>query len=182
MPKAFHSAVVISPPQSQWSGIQSIRQKHDKAFHRWPPHINMLWPFSEPSDYATTVPQLTQALASFPPFTLRFDTFKTFQSKKSSVVWLSPSTADQNVHALQRVMQVAFPQYDDVSKKSEDGFSPHLTVGQWPNKDVPSALAKLNGSFEPVEWEVKEVYVISREGVDGAFEVKHVVPLGGSNP
>lgn len=44
--KVVTSAVVVVPPQSLWPQIQEIRKVHDKAFGRWPPHINLyvqLW-------------------------------------------------------------------------------------------------------------------------------------------
>ena len=37
----YKSAVVVSPPSALWGPIQEIRKKHDKAYHRWMPHINL---------------------------------------------------------------------------------------------------------------------------------------------
>lgn len=31
--------------------IQSIREKHDPAFERWPPHINISFPFVDPTKF-----------------------------------------------------------------------------------------------------------------------------------
>ena len=31
--------------------IQSIREKHDPAYERWPPHINISFPFVEPARF-----------------------------------------------------------------------------------------------------------------------------------
>lgn len=31
--------------------IQEIREKHDPAFERWPPHINVSFPFVDPSRF-----------------------------------------------------------------------------------------------------------------------------------
>lgn len=39
--KVVRSAVVVVPPKELWGQIQAIREDNDKAFARWPPHINM---------------------------------------------------------------------------------------------------------------------------------------------
>lgn len=40
--KKYHtSAVVIMPPPDTWGPIQAIREKYDRAYRRWPPHINL---------------------------------------------------------------------------------------------------------------------------------------------
>lgn len=44
--KTVCSAVIIQPPLEQWNQIQSIREKHDKAFVRWMPHINLYVKYS----------------------------------------------------------------------------------------------------------------------------------------
>ncbi|KAF2815858.1 uncharacterized protein BDZ99DRAFT_376368 [Mytilinidion resinicola] len=42
---SYKSALVLLPPSSIVAPIESIRQKHDKHFRRWPPHINLIYPF-----------------------------------------------------------------------------------------------------------------------------------------
>lgn len=37
--KSFEAAVIIMPPKEQWAQIQAIREKYDKAFVRWMPHV-----------------------------------------------------------------------------------------------------------------------------------------------
>lgn len=39
--KSVRSAVIIQPPLDQWPQIQEFREKFDKAFIRWMPHINL---------------------------------------------------------------------------------------------------------------------------------------------
>ena len=35
----------IAPPPSRWKSIQEIRSARDKSYLRWPPHVNLLYPF-----------------------------------------------------------------------------------------------------------------------------------------
>lgn len=39
--KVVTAALAVLPPQDQWEQIQRVREAHDKAFQRWPPHINL---------------------------------------------------------------------------------------------------------------------------------------------
>lgn len=43
--KEFKSSLCIIPPAEFWDPIQEIRRVHDSGFLRWPPHINLLYPF-----------------------------------------------------------------------------------------------------------------------------------------
>lgn len=39
--KVVKSAICIIPPKELWDDIQEIRKENDKAYSRWPPHINL---------------------------------------------------------------------------------------------------------------------------------------------
>jgi len=43
--KVITSALVMVPPPGQWPQLQAFRAMHDKSFLRWPPHLNLLYPF-----------------------------------------------------------------------------------------------------------------------------------------
>ncbi len=43
--KAVTSALALLPPTELCEQIENVRKAHDKAFERWPPHINLLFPF-----------------------------------------------------------------------------------------------------------------------------------------
>ena len=42
---SHRSAICLIPHRSAWPSIQAVRSIHDKAYTRWPPHINLLYPF-----------------------------------------------------------------------------------------------------------------------------------------
>lgn len=41
--------------------VQAIREKHDPAFQRWPPHINIAFPFVPPERFEEVAEVLTKA-------------------------------------------------------------------------------------------------------------------------
>jgi len=172
--KVVKSAVVIIPPEELWGPIQEIRKVHDKAYKRWMPHINLLYPFVSGEYFPEVVEQLRQGISSLSPFKLTFNKFNYFPH---GTVWLLPETKNKEANTLQNLLEKTFPFCKDLSDKSGEGFTPHLSVGQWPKKDLKSAVESLQKKWSGIEFTVSEVYMISREGFDDPFKVIFKVPL-----
>ena len=94
---------------------------------------------------------------------MRMELFDYFPGPKT--VWLEPEPA-ATVRALQAALQSKFPEYDDVAR-FPGGFRPHLSVGQGP----PSLPPKLQADWKPLEFEVREVALIRRDGPEDPFRV-----------
>jgi hypothetical protein len=47
--KSHKSALCIIPPLAAQAAVQRVRCFHDKSFVRWPPHINLVYPFRSSS-------------------------------------------------------------------------------------------------------------------------------------
>ncbi len=62
-------ALCILPPPALSTSIDAIRRAHDKAFVRWPPHINLAFPFV---DDVNVYGAVARAVAAIDPFTIRF--------------------------------------------------------------------------------------------------------------
>lgn len=45
--KVTYTALAIVP-ETEKEQIQGLREKHDPAYKRWPPHINIVFPFVHP--------------------------------------------------------------------------------------------------------------------------------------
>lgn len=52
MEKAYKCTIALVPPVQAWDSIQAIRQVHDEQYFRWPPHVNLLYPFIKMYDEA----------------------------------------------------------------------------------------------------------------------------------
>jgi len=169
------SAVVIMPPEDLWPSIQEIRKVHDKAYERWPPHINMLYPFVESQNFPACVVPIQLALSSIQPFKLTFEHFRNFGH---GTMYLQPKTAANNVHVVQSALEDCFPYCNDLSKKSKGGFTPHLSVGQFPKNELQKTTATFQSTWKPIEFTVSEVCLISRSGFADPFKVIFKIPLG----
>jgi len=114
--KTHKSAVVITPPEEIWEPIQKIRRLYDRQFHRWMPHITLIYPFRPRSE-------LERA------FALRLRRLRYFtHGRDRFTMWLDPGPCE-SIAAPQAAFQAQVPDCDDVSKFPR-GFTPHLSVCQ----------------------------------------------------
>ena len=131
------------------------------------PHAyQRLWPFFSAEHVGECAEQLRQRLATVPAFTLHFDKFSYFKQKQACTVHLKPrSEPEDALHKLQEIMVSVFPECDDLSKRSDEGFTPHLTVGQWPSeKKTEEAIRQLMTTWKPFELRVSKVCFLYFQG------------------
>lgn len=68
--KVFHTALVVIPDQIDQ--IQPIRKLYDTAYERWPPHINLVFPFAVPEQFDEVYETLQAELKYFKAFPIKF--------------------------------------------------------------------------------------------------------------
>jgi len=176
--KAYTTAVIVMPPKELWGPIQAIREKNDSAFERWMPHVNLLFPFLEYDHLEGAADKLAKSLADVQPFHVSLNSIKHFDHAKNCVMWLDPVSDRPNaVKELQSKVEETFPMCDDQGKKSDHGFTPHITLGQFPKKGIEQIKANHSKTWKSIEFDVKSVYII-RRGKDTPFVIAHEVKLG----
>jgi 2'-5' RNA ligase len=110
MPSKTHqTAVAVVPPQEVWEPIQAIRERHDRQFHRWMPHVNLLYPFYLPEQFDEALPRLVDACAKITPFKVTLAEFRFFRhSSRRATLWLAPELKVDLVW-LQAALQASCP-------------------------------------------------------------------------
>lgn len=195
---AHKSALALLLPTSISAPIEQVRREHDRHFARWPPHINLLYPFlaSPSEESAATGSQLNdeirlriqRAVSNIAPFTvsLQADPPGTFHhSRRSKTVWLGTST--QSVQQLQAALLAEFPECH-VDKRP---YIPHLSVGQANseagaqqlrdviNKSISEHLTvQEDGTPMALQWYIDTVFVIERKGFHDRFKPVGAIDLG----
>jgi len=201
-----NSACVIIPPQDLWDRIQEIRGEHDTSFDRWPPHINLLWPFIPQSSFADAAQKISSnsKFLAIKPFTVRFSTFSF--TRGSRYVHLVADILDQETREklpwppvfekgkrkdateITTPMQVLFQTLMELFPGCErpfldhDGnptehFLPHLSVGQVEQKTIRDTVANLQSGWAPIEFEVTELTFLARAGPNKPFQTILTIPL-----
>ena len=177
--KTHETAIVVIPSTEVCEPIQRIREHHDRNAVRWMPHVTLLYPFWPGSELERARTILAEILESQAPFSVTLARFRAFRHGRRSTLWLDPEPAAP-LTVLQQVLETAFPGCDDVSRH-RDGFTPHLSVGQVSEAGREELLEQLQSQWDPRQFEVQDVCVISREG-RAAFEVEARIPLSGTPP
>ena len=162
--KVHTSALCWIPPIAQQEAIQALRAEFDRQIDRWPPHVNLLYPFVPVSEFQLAAAMLASALARLPPFSVNMQRLQHFKhSQKSFTAWLDPDGALEQWQALQSCCMAVLPHC--VDQTARGAFVPHLTVGQFTGaSDVEALRARIEHSFEPLACQVGEIALISRAG------------------
>jgi 2'-5' RNA ligase len=171
----------VIPPLEVCEPIQAIRQLHDRQVGRWPPHINLLYPFRSRAEFPSAAPRLSAACVAVAPFRTTLGEFRSFRHGSGRcTLWLSPDPPG-SLRDLQAALQAVFPDCDELTRFS-GGFTPHLSVGQFPSPaDCERVREQLQAGWQPITFTVTEVVLLARTA-DTPFVVERRVPLGDSTP
>ena len=198
-----HSTIALVPPSGPadvgiWDRLQQTRYNlRDKGYYRWPPHVNLVYPFIDPLYYDTVIPALTEAVSNIQPFRVSLSTFGTFGGRTRGVLWLDPHVTYLNaegalpdesnnnpIYELQSCLMQALrcsAPTNIVFPPTHTRFRPHMTLCHYSNLVAADEKAiELSSEWvtHPVSFDVKEIYVMERNGGDGQFCIAHTLPLG----
>ncbi|GMI11980.1 hypothetical protein TrLO_g5762 [Triparma laevis f. longispina] len=179
-PVMYASSLAMIPPPSAWPPIQSLRiTLKDAGIYRWPPHVNLLYPFVAPNKFNQVSLLLQSALQDFEPFKVKFNKFNVFGNAGRGVLWLQPeydNETSETLVTLQNILQQTLP-YCHHQQKSGT-FTPHMTISHFKSKSEAEKLGS-ELEFEGVEFLVDRIYLMSRNGQDGQFKKGAEVIFGG---
>ena len=178
-PPVHTSAVVLLVPRRLWPALQSIRREHDPAFHRWPPHVNLLYGFAGEDHLLDACAVLRSVCAQLAPFTISLGPLRLFRHRTASTVYASIHDEGENVRRLQTTLQAAFPACTEQSTHSTEGFTPHCSVAKVQSSisDRVRAWAVAASEWSAQPFTVNRVTVLARSG-DEPFRVCDKIPLG----
>ena len=132
---SHRSALVILPTMNRWKLIESYREEYDPSFHRWPPHINLLWPFFDltncEDDEENVLLPLRLLLSGYKRFDIGINEIDSFIENHISFMKLSSESTDHVKELYERLIGL-FPQ---CSRKNRNSYNPHMTIGQFDNEE-----------------------------------------------
>lgn len=176
--KIYTSAIVIIPPKEQWPPIQKIRKKLDRQYFRWMPHITLLYPFREESQFKSLASEFNECCNTISAFNISFKDFYYFKHGKNNfTIWLKPEPTSLIVK-LQKIILSLVPDCNDVNK-FKGGFTPHLSVGQVNGKNnLNLLLNELQRNWEELSFRNDSIsFLLRKPEKDSRFEVKKQIYL-----
>ena len=172
------TALCLIPPEEVWGQIQSIRSKHDKAYPRWMPHINLIYPFVPEEHFAQIKQGLEPIVHRQQPIPIRFDpsSVEYFHQKGNDCTYHLRPTYSQPVVELQKLIHTHLAHLP--TKKRP--FEAHLTLGQTTAAQIDEVLRDTKAQWTSFDFLVDRVYLISRENhPENLFVIKEEIRLLG---
>lgn len=165
---SYTSALALIPPSSIAAPIDTIRRVSDKNFARWPPHINLLYPFlylpTEPGQGQLSLTEtwnegvkslsgmqlkaeirarIQQAVKAIEPFdvTLDADSAGTFShSSGKRAGWTSKTVwLEPSTLRVQHLQAALQAEFKECDADKRQ-FTPHLSLGQADSDDAAQRL------------------------------------------
>lgn len=167
--------------------INAIRQQHDRAFLRWPPHITLFFPFVHHVhlDNARTV--LTLPVHQSERFEITFKSVGHFKQSRGATFHLIPDEASriklQQIHAACATALQHGGLHAIQNHSSENTFYPHLTLAQCQRSSdiqpMRQTLESWLGHMGSITTCVEHICILERSETDNKtpFVVHSALPL-----
>lgn len=165
------TALALIPDSKAWPAIQSLRHAYDRQIDKWPPHMNVFYPFVPEHEFPNVLPGLAAALASSARLKLHFRRMGNF----GGTVYLAPECEeDPDLRKFHAACKGAF----EALPEKHDSFQPHLTIGQFKGAKGADAFIAQHGQVD-LEADVSHVYLLARDDMKSPFRTAFRVQLGG---
>ncbi|KAF3481168.1 DUF455 domain-containing protein [Arthroderma uncinatum] len=188
---SFQTALCIVPPRHLWQDIDRLRSLYDQAYGRWPPHINLLYPFVAADQLPVASKLIQDALSVLN------------QSSESSKIHLQSGPAgyfrirgrNHTIHlTLKDESKAQLVKFRTSVLESlgqhgleERQYCPHLTVGQTkPDDDLRDFLLDKVNKLPAIQCDLGHLVILHREkeggpGGTSRMVIWDAIDLSGNN-
>ncbi|EDU45869.1 Poly(A) polymerase type 3 [Pyrenophora tritici-repentis Pt-1C-BFP] len=184
---SYDTALCVIPPRSQCGYIDQLRELYDKAYGRWPPHINLVYPFVSPEHLPQAQQQIQDYLAghrdSADPIDAALVQAGCFTQKNKYTVFLSEdgSNPPSPLESLRTMVLQALGQGPARSTL-------HLSIGQSQDNTMFSRSYLLEKArlLPELKFRVGTLAILVRERTTGSDATDHMhlygtIDLGSSS-
>ncbi|WQF80047.1 Putative polymerase, nucleotidyl transferase domain, poly(A) polymerase, central [Colletotrichum destructivum] len=166
-PSNHDTALCLIPPRDQWPLVDRLRFDNDKAHAKWPPHVNLVYPFVRSTDsnaLRLACDAIVKCLTDRgQPATLpiHLDSPGYFQHRNGSTLFLCDRNAENasQLNCLRAAILAA------IGQTRLEPYNMHMTVAQCEDttrsSKVDFLLEKLR-RLPPVSWEASQLAVLVR--------------------
>ncbi|KAL1953500.1 hypothetical protein VTO42DRAFT_2753 [Malbranchea cinnamomea] len=182
---SYQTALCIFPPSDREEEINRLRSLYDKAYTRWPPHMNIVYPFVPVDRLSEAIERICTELAKIrwkggddAKLELCLNTAGYFPSRHKNTVYISPRDYTSHVceNAIERADWETGSGYPDLHWLREvlmkalghpskiGSFNPHLTLATITpqNTELLDALLSKARLLLPLHWDVRELHIMTR--------------------
>lgn len=173
-PRSYDTALCLIPPENVQTSINHIRNLYDKAYNRWPPHVNLIYPFVKPELLRDAVHVLCETeLLALTPKKITLEEPDFFKQRDHNTIILRPQKEEG--------LKFASKLIEEICRKfgwsSQNDFQPHLTIGQSndANADSHKFLMEKARLLAIIEWDIESLFVLVRGSTSLAAAASHMM-------
>lgn len=161
---SYDTALCVLPPVKQCEHVNNLRELYDKAYGRWPAHINLIYPFVAPERLPEAQQQIQAQFERGPDTStakrIKLESAGLFRQRNNSTAILQESRDSSN-GSLETLRSLALQALGH--KPSKHNF--HLTVGQTENNSMSSLefLVSKIRLLPNLEFDVGFIAILIRE-------------------
>ncbi|KAI1143143.1 hypothetical protein F5Y05DRAFT_143909 [Hypoxylon sp. FL0543] len=159
---SYDTALCIIPPKHLWPPIDHLRSIYDPAYKKWPPHINLVYPFVSARDLpraSDLILSRFQEAGKIDDLNVRLDHSGGFIHKKITFFM-----QDKDPARLSKLAELRAMILDSLGCKPNE-FQMHMTFGQSkePNSPLSKHILEKIGLVPPFEWKVEKLHILIRD-------------------
>ncbi|KAI5921673.1 hypothetical protein F4810DRAFT_328616 [Camillea tinctor] len=160
------TALCIIPPADLCASIDRLRSIYDKAYEKWPPHVNLVYPFVHPELLSRTTESIAAQLVSWKQevgddqLNVQLGPSDVFPHKHDNTILIYDDD-EGRAAKLNELREVIFRVLGHIPTDSRM----HMTIGQ--SEEIDSAshkfLLEKSSLLPSVSWNVDKLYILVRE-------------------
>ncbi|KAI0117000.1 hypothetical protein F4814DRAFT_414841 [Daldinia grandis] len=165
---SYDTALCIIPPKHLWPSLDHLRMIHDPAYRRWPPHINLVYPFVSVDNLPVAsklIVYLLLQLCNPPPPDIQLDGIDTFTKDAKD------TKERKTTHFLYGKSPLLFTDLRNLllsslkRNNSNDDDRLRMTIGQTDDLTYPlhKFAVEILKSFPTLQWSADKIYVLVRD-------------------
>lgn len=164
---SYDTALCWVPDAEDWPSLDRLRSLYDKAYQKWPPHVNLLYPFVAPESLERASEAILAGLRSRPSGQtdmprIHLNSTGVFTHRKDNTIYL----CDDDAQRRDTVSQLRRDILRSLSHKSPlDDYQMHLTIGQSQDhkSDSHHFLVQKAGLLPRPERGMNKLHILVRE-------------------
>jgi endonuclease/exonuclease/phosphatase family metal-dependent hydrolase/2'-5' RNA ligase len=163
---SYDTALCVIPLAEQCSEIDKLRSLYDKGYGKWPPHINLVYPFVDPASLPQAKDRMRSKLAeltSATTFHVRLNEAGSFTHHTTHNIHLRQQKSDPD--GLESLRSLALGSLGQLSTS----YNFHLTIGQSEDETEPKRdfLTSKAGLIPHFDFNISQLVILIRERKPG---------------
>ncbi|KAI2635986.1 2'-5' RNA ligase superfamily-domain-containing protein [Xylaria nigripes] len=165
---SYDTALCMIPPKHLWPMFNGLRSLYDRAYEKWPPHVNLVYPYvrvallsSASALIASRMSSVSKTSSLLDRINISLNAADCFPHRRNNTIFLYDNDK-KRTESLEELRKITF---NALGHNSVTKHRLHLTIGQ--SKDLNASshrfLLEKCSLLPAAEWTVDTLYILVRE-------------------